>query len=68
MMSFRRAAAFMVVFAFTAMAQDYTLTGPLSHRTTIGESASIAERATLTVPAETEESVKLRDVEVPSEP
>jgi hypothetical protein len=59
MMNFRRAAVFMVVFAFTAMAQDYTLTGPLSHRMTTGESATAAERATLTVPAETEVKVQV---------
>src|ERR1035438_2624245 len=59
MMNFRRAAVFMVVFAFTALAQDYTLTGPLSHRTTTVESATAAERATLTVPAETEVKVQV---------
>jgi hypothetical protein len=59
MMNFRRAAVFMVVFAFTAMAQDYTLTGPLSHRMTTGEIAPAAERATLTVPAETEVKVQV---------
>ena len=54
MINFRRAAVFMLVFAFAALAQDYNLGGPLSHRMTTGESASVAERATLTVPAETE--------------
>ena len=59
MMNLRRAAVFMVVFALAAMAQDYTLTGPLSHRMTTGENASLAERATLTVPAETEVKVQV---------
>jgi hypothetical protein len=59
MMNFRRAAVFMMVFALTAMAQDYSLSGPLSHRMSAGESASLAERATLTVPAETEVKVQV---------
>ena len=59
MMNLRRAAVFMVVLAFTAMAQDYSPSGPLSHRMTTGESASVAERATLTVPAETEVKVQV---------
>ena len=59
MMDFRRAAAFMLVFAFSAMAQDFNLSGPLSHRTTTGESANAAEQTTLTVPAETEVKVQV---------
>ena len=52
----RRAAIGMMVLAFAAMAQDYT---PLSHRDATGESASVAERRTLTVPAETEFRVQV---------
>jgi hypothetical protein len=59
MVNFRRAAVFIVVFAFAALAQDYSQSGPLSHRMTAGESVSIAERATLTVPAETEVKVQV---------
>jgi hypothetical protein len=59
MMSFRRAAVFMMVFAFAAMAQDFNLSGLLSHRMTVGEGAGAAERATLTVPAETEVKVQV---------
>ena len=59
MLNFRRAAVFMMVFAFTAMAQDFTPSGPLSHRMTTGENATAAERATLTVPAETEVKVQV---------
>ena len=59
MMNLRRAAVFMLVLAFAAMAQDYNPSGPLSHRDTAGESASVAERATLTVPAETEVKVQV---------
>ena len=59
MMSFRRAAVLILVFGFTAMAQDFNLSGTLSHRTTAGESASAAERATLIVPAETEVKVQV---------
>jgi hypothetical protein len=59
MMNFRRAAVFMVVFALTAMAQDFSLGESLSHRMTTNESASAAERATLTVPAETEVKVQV---------
>ena len=59
MINFRRAAFLMVVFAFTAMAQDFTLSGPLSHRMTTEDSASATERTTLTVPAETEVKVQV---------
>ena len=59
MMSFRRAAVIMLAVVFAAMAQDYSPSGPLSHRMTAGESASVAERATLTVPAETEFKVQV---------
>jgi hypothetical protein len=56
MVNLRGAAVFMIVLAFAAMAQDYA---PLSHRNTTGESASVAERLTLTVPAETEFKVQV---------
>jgi hypothetical protein len=59
MMNLRRAAVFMLVLAFAAMAQDYSPSGPLSHRMTTGESATLAARATLTVPAETEVKVQV---------
>ena len=59
MMNLRRAAVFVLVLAFAAMAQDYNPSAPLSHRNTTGESASAAERLTLTVPAETEVKVQL---------
>jgi hypothetical protein len=59
MTNFRRAAVCTLVFALAAMAQDYSLSGPLSHRMTAGESAALAERATLTVPAETEVKVQV---------
>jgi hypothetical protein len=59
MMNFRRAAVFMLVFAFAALAQDENLSAPLVHRSTMGEGASIVQRATLTVPAETEVKVQV---------
>ena len=59
MMNLRRAAVFVLVLAFAAMAQDYNPSAPLSHRNTTGESASVAERLTLTVPAETEVKVQV---------
>ena len=59
MMNLRRAAVFILMLAFTAIAQDYSPSGPLSHRMTVGEGASIAERASLTVPAETEVKVQV---------
>ena len=59
MKNFRRAAVFILVFAFAAVAQDFTPSEPLSHRMTKGENATIAERATLTVPAETEVKVQV---------
>jgi hypothetical protein len=49
----------MLAFVFAAMAQDYSPSGSLSHRMTAGESASVAARATLTVPAETEFKVQV---------
>jgi hypothetical protein len=59
MINLRRAAVFILVFAFTALAQDYSLSGPLSHRMPTGENTSSADRATLTVPAETEFKVQV---------
>jgi hypothetical protein len=59
MMNLRRAAVLVLVLAFAAMAQDYTPSASLSHRNPTGESASAAERLTLTVPAETEVKVQL---------
>jgi hypothetical protein len=64
MVNIRRAAIFMVVFAmvvfaFAALAQDDNGSVPLSHRTILGESANLTERATLTVPAETEVKVQV---------
>jgi hypothetical protein len=59
MMNLRRAAVFVLVLAFAAMAQDYNPGAPLSHRDTTGENASVAERVTLTVPAETEFKVQV---------
>ncbi len=59
MMNLRQPAVFMLALAFAAMAQDYSPSGPLSHRMTTGESASAAQRATLTVPAETEVKVQV---------
>jgi len=56
MMNLRRAAVSIMVLSFAAMAQDYT---PLSHRDTTGESAGVAPRLTLTVPAETEFKVQV---------
>src|SRR5208282_2034837 len=49
MMNLRRAAVLVLVLAFAAMAQDYTPSAPLSRRNPTGESASAAERLTLTV-------------------
>lgn len=59
MMNLRRATVSMMVLAFAAMAQDYSPSGPLSHRMTTGESVDPAERLMLTVPAETEVKVQL---------
>jgi hypothetical protein len=59
MMNLRRAAVFVLVLAFAAMAQDYNPGAPLFHRNTTGESESVAERLTLTVPAETEVRVQV---------
>jgi hypothetical protein len=59
MMDLRRAAGFMLVLAFAAMAQDYNPGTPLFHRDAPGESASAAERLMLTVPAETEMKVQV---------
>jgi hypothetical protein len=59
MMNLRCAAVFVLVLAFAAMAQDYNPSAPLSHRDATGENASVAERATLTVPAETEFKVQV---------
>jgi hypothetical protein len=59
MVNVRRAAVFMLVFAFAAMAQDDNLSAPLSHRMTFGESPSVTEPAALTVPAETEVKVQV---------
>jgi len=59
MMDLRRAAGVVLVLAFTAMAQDYNPSAPLSHRNTTGESTSVPERLTLTVPAETEVRVQV---------
>ncbi len=59
MMNFRRAAVFMVVFALAAMAQELAPSGQLSRRMTTGDNAVAAERATLTVPAETEVKVQV---------
>jgi hypothetical protein len=59
MMNFRGAAVCMLVFAFAAMARDTNLAGPLSHRMMAGEGARAAERANVTVPAETEVKVQV---------
>jgi hypothetical protein len=59
MMHLRRAAVFMLVLAFAAMAQDISPNGLLSHRFTAGESAPMAQRTTLTVPADTEVNVQV---------
>ena len=59
MINLRRAAVFVLVFAFAAMAQDYNPSVPLSHRNTAGESDSLAPHLTLTVPAETEVKVQV---------
>jgi len=56
MANLRRAAFAIMALAFAAMAQDYT---PLSHRDTMGESPSVSQRPTLTVPAETEFNVQV---------
>jgi len=55
----RRAAIFIWVVAIAAMAQDYNPGAPLSHRDAMVESATIAERVALTVPAETEVRVQV---------
>ena len=59
MTNLRRAAAFVLVLAFAAMAQDYNPGAPLFHRDTTGESVTEAARLTLTVPAETEVKVQV---------
>jgi hypothetical protein len=59
MMNLRRAAVLVLVLAFAAMAQDYNPSAPLSHRNITGESSSVAERLSLTVPAETEVKVQV---------
>ena len=59
MTSIRRAAALVVVLALSAMAQDYSLTGPLSHRMIDSENAAVTTRAVLTVPADTEVKVQV---------
>jgi hypothetical protein len=59
MRNLRRTAALVLALAFAALAQDYTPNAPLSHRNSTGESASLAERVTLTVPAETEMKVQV---------
>src|SRR5664279_626104 len=59
MMNFRRAAVFMLVFALAAIAQEIAPSGQLSHRMTTEDNAIAAERATLTVPAETEVKVQV---------
>jgi len=59
MMNLRRAAVLMMVLAFAAMAQDYSPSAPLFHRDATGESAMLAARLTLTVPAETEVKVQV---------
>jgi hypothetical protein len=56
MIILRRAAVYLFVFSFAAMAQDYI---PLSHRDSPGESVGLSERLTLTVPAETEFKVQV---------
>ena len=59
MTNIRRAAAFVLIFAFAAMAQDSMPSEALSHRIIGGESASSVARATLTVPADTEVKVQV---------
>jgi hypothetical protein len=59
MMNSRRAAVFVLVFAFAAMAQDYNPSAPLSHRNNAEESENLAQRLMLTVPAETEVKVQV---------
>lgn len=59
MMHLRQAAVSMMVLTIAAMAQDYNPSGPLSHRDITGENASLAERLSLTVPAETEVKVQV---------
>lgn len=59
MMRFRQVTVSMVMLAIAAMAQDYNPSGPLSHRDITGESANLAERLSLTVPAETEVKVQV---------
>jgi hypothetical protein len=59
MMNLRRAAVLVLVLAFAALAQDYSPTAPLSRRNTLEESATVAPRLTLTVPAETEVKVQV---------
>jgi len=59
MMNLRRAAGFILVLAIAATAQDYIPSAPLPHRDTLGDNASVAERVSLTVPAETEVKVQV---------
>lgn len=59
MMHLRRAAVFLLVFAFAAIAQDYHPGAPLSHRNATPESVRSAQALTLTVPAETEVKVQV---------
>jgi hypothetical protein len=58
MVGIRRAGLLALLLVFPALAQDFNPSSSLSHRTS-GESADVAERATLTVPAETEVKVQV---------
>jgi hypothetical protein len=49
----------MMMLAIAAMAQDYNPSGQLSHREITGEGPNLAERLSLTVPAETEVKVQV---------
>lgn len=59
MMNLRRAAVVMVVCAIAAVAQDYSPSGPLSHRIPPNTEGTLAEGTTLTVPAETQMKVQV---------
>lgn len=59
MVNLRQAALSIMALAIAAMAQDYNPSGPLSHRDIAGESAGVAARLSLTVPAETEVKVQV---------
>lgn len=59
MLSMRRTAVLVLVLAISAVAQDYSPGGLLSHRDTAGASVAPPAGTTLTLPAETEVKVQV---------